>query len=245
DGGPGAVDLATVDIEQWRSRLAWVPQDPYLFTGTVADNIRLGDPSAPPGAVVRAAADAGLADLDLATRVGERGVGLSAGQRRRVALARALLRCAGLPAPVLLLDEPTAGVDPATETLILTAVRRITTTGGRALVVAHRPAVLAAADRVVPVTTGPDLTPPAPAPATPGPGPSPGLGADEAVPHPDEPPADRIGQPAPPSPPASTSSDSPTPTPSGSPASASASSVPPTPSSPASAASPSAAGGPR
>ena len=151
----GGVDLAAADLDSWRSQVAWVGQSPYIFAGTIADNIRLGRPDATDDDVRRAAASAdaasfidGLAD-GYSTVVGERGVGLSAGQRQRVALARAFLR----DAPVLLLDEPTAGLDAGSEAAVLDAVRRLMS-GRTVLVVAHRPAVMAAADRVVTLAAG-------------------------------------------------------------------------------------------
>lgn len=137
--------LDQLDPRAWRARVAWVPQDPVLQHGTVESNIRLGRPAAPREAVERAAGRAALHEVDLGRPVGEGGSGLSAGQRRRVAVARALLT----ERPVLLLDEPTAGLDAAAEARVLATIRELAGDGALVLMVAHRPAVLAAADRVV------------------------------------------------------------------------------------------------
>ena len=149
-------DLAGLDMGAWRGRVAWVPQRPYLFPGTVADNIRLGWPDAPADAVRAAARAAALGDLPLETPVAERGGGLSAGQQRRVALARALLPSRA-DRPLLLLDEPTAGLDAATEDLVLATLRAEAAAGRTILVAAHHPAVLAAADDVVALAPAPKL----------------------------------------------------------------------------------------
>ncbi|MCX4699469.1 thiol reductant ABC exporter subunit CydD [Streptomyces sp. NBC_01373] len=146
----GGVDLAEVDLEQWRARIAWVPQRPHLFAGTIAENVRLARPDAEDTAVRRALGDAGALEFVDAlpqgadTELGEDGAGLSAGQRQRLALARAFLA----DRPVLLLDEPTAALDGATEAEVVEAVRRLAV-GRTVLLVVHRPALLSVADRVV------------------------------------------------------------------------------------------------
>ncbi|MFC4950756.1 thiol reductant ABC exporter subunit CydD [Pseudonocardia sp. GCM10023141] len=139
----GGVDLADIDRGAWLRRVAWVPQHPVLLAGTVADNIRLADPGAPVDRV-QAAARAAALDIPLTTTVTEGGAGLSTGQRRRVALARAILA----DRPLLLLDEPTDGVDAETEEVILAALPGITA-GRTTVLVSHRPEVLARCDRVV------------------------------------------------------------------------------------------------
>ncbi|MFJ6195136.1 thiol reductant ABC exporter subunit CydD [Micromonospora sp. NPDC092111] len=149
------VDLAGVDLDDWRRQVAWVPQRAHLFAATLADNIRLGAPDTPDAALADAVADAALDDVvaalpeGLGTPLGERGHGLSSGQRQRVALARAFLR----DAPLVLLDEPTARLDTASEAIVLAATRRLVA-GRTALLVAHRPALLEDADRVLHVADG-------------------------------------------------------------------------------------------
>ncbi|MGW1592518.1 thiol reductant ABC exporter subunit CydD [Streptomyces sp. NPDC002343] len=146
----GDADLAGLDLEEWRSRIAWVPQRPHLYAGTIAENVRLARPGADDDAVRRALRDAGAWEFVAAlpdgagTVLGEDGAGLSAGQRQRIALARAFLA----DRPVLLLDEPTAALDGATEGEVVAAVRRLAA-GRTVLLVVHRPALLAVADRAV------------------------------------------------------------------------------------------------
>ena len=146
----GGVDLAELDLDAWRARLAWVPQRPHLFAASIAENVRLGRAEAAPRRSGRRSPPPGSArwssDLPqgIDTVLGDRGAGLSAGERQRVALARAFLR----DAPLLLLDEPTANLDGRTEREVLEAVRRLAR-GRTVVLVAHRPALLALADRVV------------------------------------------------------------------------------------------------
>jgi ATP-binding cassette subfamily C protein CydD len=151
----GTDDLSDCDPRLWRQQVAWVAQRPTIFRGTVADNIRLGDMSACESRVRAAAALAG-ADAFIralpngyATNVGDGARLLSAGERRRIALARAFLR----DAPLLILDEPTADLDDASAELVASALAQI---GLRrtVLLVAHRPEIAARGDHVVVLRDG-------------------------------------------------------------------------------------------
>ncbi|MFI0222384.1 thiol reductant ABC exporter subunit CydD [Streptomyces lydicus] len=165
-------DIASLSPDSWRQRIAWVPQHPHLFAGTLAENVRLARPDAADAEVRAALADAGALEFvdalpdGMATRLGEAGAGLSAGQRQRLALARAFLA----DRPILLLDEPTANLDGETEEAVVAAVRRLAA-GRTVLLVVHRPALLAVADRVVrladPATAEDPGAAPAAAPARP------------------------------------------------------------------------------
>ncbi|HEX6969369.1 MAG TPA: thiol reductant ABC exporter subunit CydD [Micromonosporaceae bacterium] len=153
-------ELADLDLDAWRRQLAWVPQRPHLFAASLAENIRLGAPDATPAALRAAVRAAALDDVvaalpnGLDTVLGERGHGLSSGQRQRVALARAFLRAqTSGHAPIVLLDEPTARLDGASEAAVLAATRRLIA-DRTALLVAHRPALLQDADRVLRVADG-------------------------------------------------------------------------------------------
>ena len=123
----GRSDLATTAARLWRAQIAWVPQHPYLFAGTVAGNIALGQPDASPEAIAAAAGLAGVAEFiatlpaGYGTQLGERALQLSAGQRQKIALARAFLR----DAPLVLLDEPTAHLDPVSAGQIVAAARTL------------------------------------------------------------------------------------------------------------------------
>ena len=132
--------------QSWRRQLAYVPQVPAMMAGTVAENIRLGCSDAPE-AMLRDALDrCGAAAIPLNKRIDDDAEGLSAGERRRVALARALVRVEQAEAGLLVLDEPTAGLDADTEATVLEAVRA---SGASVLVVTHRRNIIAAADVVV------------------------------------------------------------------------------------------------
>jgi ATP-binding cassette, subfamily C, bacterial CydD len=146
----GGLDLAQCDTDAWRRQLAWVPEHPTLFRGTIGDNIALGRRAATEQEIHAAARDAGADGFVRAlpagydTVVGDGGRPLSAGERRRIALARAFLRDAAL----VVLDEPTADLDPESAALVGRAVERLRP--GRTLfLIAHRPQLANIADRVV------------------------------------------------------------------------------------------------
>jgi ATP-binding cassette, subfamily C, bacterial CydD len=151
----GGVDLAACDIAAWRGLVAWVPQRPALLRATVADNIRLGAPTASDdavrGAAVLAGADPFVRALPAGydTLVGDGGRPLSPGERRRIAIALAIVR----DAPLVVLDEPTADLDPLSVELVARAVERLAA-GRTVLLIAHRAELVARADRVVRLDDG-------------------------------------------------------------------------------------------
>jgi ATP-binding cassette, subfamily C, bacterial CydD len=138
-----------------RSATTWLGQRPYLFGGTLADNIALGGPEAHELQVLHAALAAGLGDVltrlpdGVETPVGETGWGLSGGEAHRVALARTFLK----RAPLLLLDEPTAHLDATSEAGIIDVIRRVAR-NATTVVASHSPALLAACDRVITLDRG-------------------------------------------------------------------------------------------
>lgn len=149
------IDLADIDATSWRSQIAWVGQDPYLFTGSIADNIRFGFEDATSEEIKAAARAAGVAEFcddraeGLDTPIGEQGLRLSAGQRRRIALARALVR----PAALFLVDEPAANLDPGTQAIVRRALDNLT--GVKTIItIAHQTQFAMDADRVVVIDSG-------------------------------------------------------------------------------------------
>lgn len=164
------VDLRDLDPAALRRSLAFVPQDPWLLDGTLADNIAFGFPGASRAEVLAAGRSALVEEfaLDLPlgydTPLGESGVLLSGGQRRRVAIARGVVS----PAPVVLLDEPTASLDDSAARGVIAAIRSIAV-GRTVVVVTHDPRLAAIADRVVPMRPGrPAAHPPTRPTAVPG-----------------------------------------------------------------------------
>jgi len=151
----GGAPLTAMDLAAWRRQVAWIGQQPVLFYGTIADNIRMGRPDAPAADIAEAAERAGAMAFiralpdGMETRIGEQGAGLSKGQGQRVALARAFLR----DAPILLMDEPLASLDMETQRQVsetITAFAR-----GRTLVMlTHRLSSLRGADAVVMMDAG-------------------------------------------------------------------------------------------
>jgi thiol reductant ABC exporter CydD subunit len=146
----GSVDLASCDLAAWRRQVAWLPQRPALLRGTVADNIRLGDPTASDARVAEAARRAGAADFvaeltqGYDTVVGDGGRRLSAGQLQRIALARALLR----DVPLLILDEPTANLDTRSAAHVAATIAALPD-GRTLLLVTHDAQLARVADRTV------------------------------------------------------------------------------------------------
>lgn len=153
DGGAvrvGGVDVREIDPEVLMSRVSAVFQDVYLFEGTIADNIRVGRPTATDAEVREAARLARVEEIvhrlpdGWDARVGEGGALLSGGERQRVSIARAILK----DAPIVLLDEATASLDPENEQAVQDALSALTA-GRTLLVIAHRLRTVAAADQIL------------------------------------------------------------------------------------------------
>ncbi|MDD2501437.1 MAG: thiol reductant ABC exporter subunit CydD [Geobacter sp.] len=149
------VYLAELNQQSWRRLLAWVPQQPFFFSATIRENLLLGRPDADDDAIQQALAAAALSEVitalpeGLATRLGDRGAGLSGGELRRLALARVFLRDASL----VVLDEPTAGLDATNEQLVLDAVERLAV-GRTVLIISHREATISRCQQVAVLATG-------------------------------------------------------------------------------------------
>ncbi len=147
--------LAEMTPDSWRRHIAWIAQHPTLFQGTLKENILLGRPQATDRQIEKAAGNAGVLDFarylpaGLETPIGEHGFGLSRGQAQRVALARAFLK----DAPLLLLDEPTAGLDTENETLVIQALHALSR-GKTVLMLTHRLTNLKQADRIMVMDQG-------------------------------------------------------------------------------------------
>lgn len=147
--------LSDTDPELWRSYISYVPQEPYLFAGTIRDNIAGGRPDATEADIVAAARNANAHDFIAAlpggydTPIGERGGKLSGGQKQRITIARALLK----DAPILLLDEATASLDTETERAVKDALRRLMA-GRTVLIIAHRLATVRKADQILVLNGG-------------------------------------------------------------------------------------------
>jgi ATP-binding cassette subfamily B protein len=149
------VDIRHADPREVRRRIAVVPQETVIFSGSVLDNIRFGHPEADPGAVMAAARAAHVDEFasrlphGYETQVGERGVTLSGGQRQRIAIARAILR----DAPILLLDEATSALDAESEAFVQQAIEGLAR-DRTTLVIAHRLATVRNADRILVLDAG-------------------------------------------------------------------------------------------
>ena len=148
-------DLSDLPIEWWRSKLAWVPQKPFLYNASLKENVILGKPSASQEEIWQAVKQANLEEVichlpyGMDTMVGEGGGRLSGGQSQRVALARAFLR----NAPIIIMDEPTAHLDPIQEELLIDATKRLCH-DRTVLTIAHRLATVFNADQIIVLEKG-------------------------------------------------------------------------------------------
>lgn len=160
DPEEGAVLLDGIDVREFtvsslRNQVSLVLQEPIIFYGSLLDNIRYGDPQAPTERVREVIEAANVGEFlntlpdGLLTQVGERGVTLSGGQRQRIVIARAMLR----DAPIVILDEPTTGLDKGTEQLVLGALNRLTS-GRTTFIISHQPDVVNGVDRLFSIAGG-------------------------------------------------------------------------------------------
>lgn len=143
------LDMTKCSLSELRRQIAYVPQEPYLFQGTIMDNIRMGNPQVDEEEIIQAAKLANAHDFisefadGYQTKVGERGNNLSGGQRQRIAIARAVLK----NAPILLMDEATSALDNESEQLVNEALKNLH--GKNTIImIAHRPSTIQLADRV-------------------------------------------------------------------------------------------------
>ena len=151
----GGIDTAKIPQKQLASQIAYVSQDNYLFDDTIRENIRMGCPTASDKEVEQAAKDAGCdefirgLELGYETRVGGAGGHLSGGERQRIAIARALLK----NAPIIILDEATAYIDPENETVVQNAVSKLVK-GKTLIIIAHRLSTITDADQIIVMQDG-------------------------------------------------------------------------------------------
>jgi ATP-binding cassette subfamily C protein CydD len=148
-------EIQALPAAEWRKRIAWVPQRPYLFNDTVRENIAIGRPDATSEEIIEAAKQAYAHEFIQAlpqgyeTVIGERGACLSGGQAQRLSLARAFLK----NAPLLILDEATSQLDPETETFVLAATKQLMY-GRTVLIAAHRLSTVSDADQILVLNDG-------------------------------------------------------------------------------------------
>lgn len=149
----GEADLADIDLTTWWPQVTWIPQHPTILPGTLRENLPPASEAALDAASRATGFDAVVADLPdgWETRVGAGGLGLSVGQRQRLALTRTFLE----DSPLVVLDEPTAHLDAVTEDVVVRAIRELTDRGRTVVVIAHRSAVIAACDLRVDVSSRP------------------------------------------------------------------------------------------
>ncbi|HHM24218.1 MAG TPA: thiol reductant ABC exporter subunit CydD [Bacteroidetes bacterium] len=151
----GGENLAEFDLKEWRKAVAWVPQRPFLFHGTLADNVSMGMADVSEAEILDALRQANAEEFvaqlpqGIHTPIGERASRLSGGQAQRIALARAFLK----DAPVVILDEPTSNLDPVVEAQLAEAIRRLCK-GRTVLLIAHRLKTVVHADQIAVMSEG-------------------------------------------------------------------------------------------